>query len=124
VVGGRRFRAAISSLSPRSSAPPQQGVHSALLSGGDRCGANRTTSSPGIGAGWPLTRTCAASAASNEMSIGNGEWKLWREGEPLSQRFTATLSDDGNTITGRWEIAEDGTNYTTDFDLIYRRVDT
>jgi hypothetical protein len=24
----------------------------------------------------------------------------------------------------RWEIAEDGTNYTTDFDLIYGRVDT
>jgi hypothetical protein len=60
-----------------------------------------------------------------EMSIGNGEWKLWREGEPFSQRFTATFSDDGNTITGRWEIAEDGTNYSTDFDLIYsRRVDT
>jgi hypothetical protein len=59
-----------------------------------------------------------------EMSIGNGEWKLWREGEPFFQRFTATLSDDGNTITGRWEIAEDGTNYRPDFDLIYRRVDT
>jgi hypothetical protein len=58
-------------------------------------------------------------------SIGNGEWKLWREGEPFSQRFSATFSDDGNTITGRWEIAEDGTNYSTDFDLIYsRRVDT
>ncbi|MGH2776488.1 MAG: hypothetical protein ACRDJT_13800 [Actinomycetota bacterium] len=59
-----------------------------------------------------------------EMSISNGEWKLWREGEPFSQRFTATLSDDGNTITGRWEIAEDGTTYTTDFDLIFRRLDT
>ena len=58
------------------------------------------------------------------MSIGNGEWRLWRDGEPFSQRFTATLSDDGKTITGRWEIAEDGTNDTTDFDLIYRRVDT
>src|SRR5919106_6104179 len=23
-----------------------------------------------------------------EMGIGNGEWKLWREGEPFSQRFT------------------------------------
>jgi hypothetical protein len=55
------------------------------------------------------------------MSIGNGEWKLWREGEPFSQRFIATFSDDGNTITGRWEIAEDGANYTTDFDLIYHR---
>jgi hypothetical protein len=57
-----------------------------------------------------------------EMSIGDGEWRLWREGEPFSQRFTATFSNDGNTITGRWEIAEDFTNYTTDFDLVYRRV--
>jgi hypothetical protein len=59
-----------------------------------------------------------------EMSIGDGEWKLWREGEPFSQRFTGTFGDDGNTITGRWEIAEDGANYTTDFDLICRRVVT
>ena len=59
-----------------------------------------------------------------EMSIGNGEWKLWREVEPFSQRYTGTFSDDGNTITGRWEIAEDGTNYETDFDLNYRRVET
>ncbi|MGH8824369.1 MAG: hypothetical protein ACRDVN_07835 [Jiangellaceae bacterium] len=29
---------------------------------------------------------------------------------------------DRNTITGRWEIAEDFTHYTTDFDLFYRRV--
>jgi hypothetical protein len=59
-----------------------------------------------------------------EMTIGNGEWKLWREGEPFAQRFAATFSDDGNTITGRWEIAEDGANYTPDFDLILRRADT
>jgi hypothetical protein len=57
-----------------------------------------------------------------EMSIGGGEWKLWRQGEPFSQRFAGTFSEDGNTITGRWEIAEDGSNYTTDFDLIFRRV--
>ena len=57
-----------------------------------------------------------------EMSISNGEWKLWREGEPFSQRFIGTFSQDGNTITGRWEIAEDGTNYEIDFELILRRV--
>jgi hypothetical protein len=34
------------------------------------------------------------------MSIGNGEWSLWRDGEPFPQRFTATISDD-DTITGR-----------------------
>ena len=57
-----------------------------------------------------------------EMSIGDGEWKLWREGEPFSQRFTGRFSDDGTTIVGRWELAEDGTNYETDFDLTYTRV--
>ncbi len=38
-----------------------------------------------------------------EMSIGDGEWKLWREGEPFNQRFTAKISEDGNRIEGRWE---------------------
>jgi hypothetical protein len=59
-----------------------------------------------------------------EMSIGDGEWRLWREGEPFSQRFTATFSDDGNTITGRWEIAEDHVTYEPDFDVVHRRVTT
>ena len=56
-----------------------------------------------------------------EMSIGNGEWKLWREGEPFNQRFTAKISDDGNRIEGRWELDE-GDGWKTDFDLIYTRV--
>jgi hypothetical protein len=56
-----------------------------------------------------------------EMSIDDREWKLWRIGEPFPQRFTATISQDGNTIAGRWEKAEDGTNYAADFDLTYRR---
>ncbi len=55
------------------------------------------------------------------MSIGDGEWKLWREGEPFNQRFTAKISDDGNTIDGRWEIDE-GDGWKTDFDLVYTRV--
>jgi hypothetical protein len=58
-----------------------------------------------------------------EMSIGGGEWRLWREGEPFAQRFTGRFEDGGRRIAGRWEIAEDGTNYSTDFDLIYHRVD-
>ncbi len=55
-----------------------------------------------------------------EMSIGDGEWQLWREGEPFPQRFTAAISEDGDTIAGRWEKAEDG-NYRTDFHLTYKR---
>jgi hypothetical protein len=57
-----------------------------------------------------------------EMSIGEREWKLWRAGDPFPQRFTATISQDGNTISGRWEKAEDGSNYTTDFNLTYTRL--
>ena len=58
------------------------------------------------------------------MTIDDREWRLWREGEPFAQRFSATFSDDRNTMTGRWEIAEDGSTYVTDFDMVYRRVAT
>ena len=57
-----------------------------------------------------------------EMSIDASEWKLWRTGDPFPQRFTATFEDGGDTIRGRWELAEDQENYVTDFDLIFRRV--
>jgi hypothetical protein len=56
-----------------------------------------------------------------QMSIGSDEWRLWRSGEPFSQRFVATFSEDGNAIFGRWEMSEDGAPFTTDFDLVYRR---
>ena len=56
-----------------------------------------------------------------EMSIGDGEWRLWREGEPFSQRFTATFEDDGDTIAGRWETGADDGSYEVDFELIYRK---
>jgi hypothetical protein len=57
-----------------------------------------------------------------EMSIGDGEWKIWREGEPFDQRFSATISDDGNTINGRWEAKKSGEEWELDFDLVFRRV--
>ena len=57
-----------------------------------------------------------------DMTFGDGEWTLRRKGEPFDQRFIATLSDDGNTINGRWEKSEDGKTCTTDFTLIYRRM--
>jgi hypothetical protein len=56
-----------------------------------------------------------------DMSIGDREWRLWRAGEPFDQRFIGSISRDGNTISGRWEKSEDGTGYTTDFELVYRR---
>jgi hypothetical protein len=59
-----------------------------------------------------------------EMSIDDREWKLWRDGQPFSQRFVATFSDGGNTMTARWELAEDGTTYAVDFHQVFRKVTT
>jgi hypothetical protein len=58
-----------------------------------------------------------------EMSIDDHEWRLWRTGEPFAQRFAGRFEDGGDTIVGRWELAEDGINYRLDFDLTYRKVE-
>ena len=55
------------------------------------------------------------------MTIGEGEWTLYRKGEPFNQRLNSKISEDGNTIEGRWEIDE-GDGWRTDFDLVYTRV--
>ena len=58
-----------------------------------------------------------------EMTLRDGIWRLWRDApDPFPQRFSATFSEDGATIKGRWEKAEDGLTWETDFDLTYRRV--
>lgn len=56
-----------------------------------------------------------------EMTIGDGRWEMWRDGEPFAQRFNATF-EDLDTIVGRWEFADDGKSFRTDFDVVYRRV--
>jgi hypothetical protein len=58
------------------------------------------------------------------MGLRDGQWTLRREGPPFAQRFTATFAADGETITGRWEIAEEGQDWRTDFDVTYTRVST
>ena len=62
-----------------------------------------------------------------EMSFEDGVWKLERNSadfSPLdfSQRFVGTFSDDGNAVSGRWEICHDGSTWERDFDLTYVRV--
>jgi hypothetical protein len=67
-------------------------------------------------------RTAGPPLPDSQHRDHRGQWKLWREGEPFPQRFTGRFTDDGRTIVGRWGKAEDGTNYTTDFNLTYTRV--
>jgi hypothetical protein len=61
-----------------------------------------------------------------QMSFVDGEWKLWRDEADFSpldfrQRYSGTLSDDGSTISGRWDICHDGSTWEPDFELHYIR---
>jgi hypothetical protein len=40
---------------------------------------------------------------------------------PNGIKIMGRFEDGGDTIAGRWEKAEDGTSFETDFELIYRR---
>jgi hypothetical protein len=57
-----------------------------------------------------------------EMTFTGGVWTLLRFAPEFSQRYVGTLSEDGNTITGQWEMSSDGTDWTPDFDLNYSRI--
>jgi hypothetical protein len=58
-----------------------------------------------------------------EMTLEDGVWTLWREGPDWPQRYVGELSDDGNTITGRWERGESpGAPLQHDFDITHRRL--
>lgn len=55
------------------------------------------------------------------MSLDEHEWMVWRDGVPFGQRFVAHFADDGNTMSGGWEIEESGV-FRPDFAIVYRRV--
>lgn len=57
-----------------------------------------------------------------QMELGDGAWRVWRDAPGFFQRFTGTFSDDGNSITGRWEVSRDGVTWEHDFDLTYTKV--
>jgi hypothetical protein len=61
------------------------------------------------------------------MTLADGVWTLTRESPDFSpldfqQRFTATFSEDGNTISGTWEKCLNGDGWKLDFGLAYRRI--
>ena len=57
-----------------------------------------------------------------QMSLRDGVWRQWRDDPAFAQHFSATISDDGRTITGAWEIAEDGVTWNHNFDLTYTKL--
>ena len=56
-----------------------------------------------------------------QMSFGEGVWKMWRQAPGFWQRFSGTLSPDGDSIRASWEKSPDGSSWKHDFDLIYTK---
>jgi hypothetical protein len=56
------------------------------------------------------------------MTLADGIWSIWRDAPGFYQRFTGTFSDDGTTITSRWEKSYDSANWEYDFDTTYTKV--
>lgn len=59
-----------------------------------------------------------------QMSLSeDGVWKMWRDAPGFFQRFTGNISEDGKTITARWERSSNGVFWEHDFDLTYTKVE-
>ncbi len=68
------------------------------------------------------------------LDVFVGEWVMearFAGGQPatsspaedgVTARFTGTFSEDGNTISGAWEICPGGGEWAHDFALTYHRV--
>jgi hypothetical protein len=56
-----------------------------------------------------------------EMALTRDHWQLGRNNPEFSQRFTADIRPDGNSIDGRWEKRESSGVWEHDFDVTYSR---
>lgn len=56
--------------------------------------------------------------------LDGATWRYWRDATApdLSQRFTGTFSDAGNTIAGRGQLSRDGSTWEDDLALNFERV--
>src|SRR5690349_7040933 len=57
-----------------------------------------------------------------QMSWQDQVWKMWREAPGFWQRYEGRVSQDGKTITARWEKSSDGSAWEHDFDLTYKKI--
>lgn len=57
------------------------------------------------------------------MTLTDDTWTVWREASGFHQRYAGRISGDGSSITGGWESSQDGSSWTPDFALDYRKVE-
>ena len=58
-----------------------------------------------------------------EVALDGNVLRWWRTAPGFSQRYTATVSQDGRTIVGKGELSKDGTTWEGDLALTYSRVE-
>ena len=56
-----------------------------------------------------------------QTTLSGNVWKTWRNAPGFSQRFTGTISEDGNTIVGVGELCEDDIHWKPDLSLTCTR---
>ncbi len=57
-----------------------------------------------------------------EVSLQDNVLKWWRNAPGFSQRYTWTITDNGNKIIGKGELSKDGKAWEKDLDLTYTRI--
>ncbi|SFE82934.1 hypothetical protein [Spirosoma endophyticum] len=57
-----------------------------------------------------------------EVSVEDNVVKWWRNAPGFSQRYSWTITDNGNTIIGKGELCEDGETWGNDLDQTFTRV--
>jgi hypothetical protein len=57
-----------------------------------------------------------------DVSFSDNKLKWWRNAPAFSQRFTWTISDDGNMIISEGELSRDNTTWEKDLELTFNRI--
>jgi len=56
-----------------------------------------------------------------DVSMGDGEWKWWRDAPGFSQRYTFRFAEGNRVMIGKGELSRDGTTWEPDLELTYTR---
>ena len=56
------------------------------------------------------------------MRFDDGVWKIWRDEPGFSQRFSGSFGEDGDTISGQWQLSRDDETWDDDLAVTFRRV--
>jgi hypothetical protein len=55
-----------------------------------------------------------------DIAIDDQAWRIWRDSPGFSQRFTGAFADNGDTISGVWQLRRD-VQWDDDLEITYRR---